>query len=68
MRWLTGILLVLFGASLGHATTKEAMYSQTQRQINVMQANYVPRIELDTRLDTIVGHLERIEDKLDGGK
>jgi hypothetical protein len=61
MRWAAGILVAALGMSFGHITTREAMSTETTRQISEMKENYVPRHELDARLTDMKSQLNRIE-------
>jgi len=55
-----GLLLTVIGAMVGHVTTRAAMLEDTNAQIREFQRQYVPRSELESRLETMDVKLEAI--------
>lgn len=54
--WLVGIcaiLIAVIGALVGHITTAQGMSDATNAAVREMRREYVPRTELQVRLDAI---------------
>lgn len=62
---VVGLLLTVIGAMVGHVTTRAAMLEDTNAQIREFQRQYVPRSELESKLETMDVKLEAIRTLLE---